>query len=167
MKGEIKNVFLRFMKSKKDFQMIIVTGKNKKLKRKLEKYLRGIHSDKDVRILGYTDKINKLMDIADFIITKPGGLTVAESLLKKLHICIISPIPGHEEKNANFLVNCGVAARLEENDDVDSFLNQVMYNKVRISSMGEIAGLLAKPNACRDIYNLMCKLVFKNNLKEV
>ena len=162
--GKIEEIFLKLIESEKDFQMVVVTGSNKKLKNRLQKQLEYIR--KDVVILDYTDKINKLMEVADFIITKPGGLTVAESLIKKLPICIISPIPGQEEKNTNFLVNCGVAIRLKEDYDIDSFLDEVMDDEIKLNNMREIAGILSKPNACRDIYNLMCELVLENNLNK-
>ena len=95
------------------------------------------------------------MDISDCIMTKPGGLTVAEALTKEVPMCIISPIPGQEEKNATFLINSGVAARLKEHDSVEDFLCQVMDNPIRYNSMKNIAKVLAKPNACTDIYNLL------------
>ncbi len=161
--GKIEDVFLRLAESRREFQIVVVAGSNQKLKRKLEKHVKYIHS-KNVCILNYTDKIDKLMEISDFVITKPGGLTVAESLAKRLPICIISPIPGQEEKNSDFLLNCGVAINFG-NGKIDSFLSQIMDNRAKVDSMKKVAGVLAKPNALKDIYNLMCKLIKDNKLK--
>ena len=48
------------------------------------------------------------MDAADILVTKPGGMTISEALVKELPMFIISPIPGQEERNAKFLVTSGV-----------------------------------------------------------
>ena len=50
-----------------------------------------------------------MMDAADFIITKPGGLTTSESLAKGLPMITMNPLPGQEDRNLNFLVNNGAA----------------------------------------------------------
>jgi len=34
-----------------------------------------------------------LMDASDFIVTKPGAMTISEALVKRLPALIISPIP--------------------------------------------------------------------------
>ena len=157
--GEIENIFVKLVGANRSLQIVVVTGMNSKLKLQLEKYMRDINTRKNIVILGYVDDINSLMEVANCVITKPGGLTVAEALAKNVPICVISPIPGQEEKNATFLINSGVAARLKEHDDVDDFLCQVIDNQVRYSSMKRIASMLAKPNACEDIYNLIKRII--------
>lgn len=157
--GEIESIFIKLIKSSRPLQIIVVTGTNKKLKAHLEEYSNNIYGNKNIVILSYVNEVNELMEISDMIITKPGGLTVSESLIKELPICIMSPIPGQEEKNADFLTNCGVAARIREHDSIDSFLCQVVDNNIRVESMKKIAKILAKPNSCKDIYSLMCSLI--------
>ena len=55
-----------------------------------------------VRVLPYTTQVPELMSIADFVVTKPGGLTSTESLVSGLPMVLINPIPGQEEENAKF-----------------------------------------------------------------
>lgn len=161
--GEIEDIFIKLIRCNRHIQIIVVTGTNKKLKNHLEKESKHLYGDKNIVILSYVNEVNELMEVADFIITKPGGLTISESLIKKLPIILMSPIPGQEERNANFLINCGVAARITEHDNIDTLLNQVVDNTIRVKSMKQIAKTLAKPNACHDIYELMCRLVNDNN----
>lgn len=42
------------------------------------------------------------MHISDLIVTKPGGLTVTESLACSLPMAIYSAFPGQERDNAEF-----------------------------------------------------------------
>lgn len=151
--GEIYHTFLSLMDCNKDIQVIVLTGRNRRLKKKLEKL--PLKMDKRVRIYGYTDKVAELMDASDFIITKPGGLTLAEALAKELPILLISPLPGQEERNAHFLLNNGAAASLLHKEEVESFFCQVMDNPLRVRHMKEMAKYLAKPESGEDIVKLI------------
>ncbi|MCX7746071.1 MAG: UDP-N-acetylglucosamine--LPS N-acetylglucosamine transferase [Clostridia bacterium] len=155
--GEIKDTFSSLINCKKDLQVIAITGKNVKLKRYLEKSC--INTNKKVRILSYTNRVADLMEISDFIITKPGGMTITESLVKELPIFIISPLPGQEERNAHFLINIGAAARILENEDMENILSQVVDNPLRVRHMKEITKFLAKPNSSSDTVDLLEKLI--------
>lgn len=163
--GELKSAFDTLLNIQKDLQVIVVTGNNTKLKRQLEN--RAYYSKKKVLIFGYTERVAELMDVSDFIITKPGGMTITESIIKELPIFIISPIPGQEERNTQFLLNGGVAARLEWKENMESFLLQVVDNPLRVTQMKEMTRYLAKPNASQDIVNLMENIlenyIYKSN----
>lgn len=152
--GEIKNIFEILCKCPIDVQVICVTGKNKKLREALTKIATDCPQKKSV-ILSYTDKIPELMSISNLIITKPGGLTVSESMIKGLPIAMISPIPGQEERNAEYLVNSGMAIWLRNKDHYEEDLLQVLNNPLRLRHMSEIARLKAKPKSCEDIASLL------------
>lgn len=154
--GEVRDVFVSLLGSSRDIQIITVTGMNGKLKSQLEELSH--NSEKNVKILSYSDRISDLMDVSDFIITKPGGVTISEALVKKLPIMIMSPIPGQEERNARFLTNSGAAVQLFPGEDMDSIFCQIMDNPIRIRHMREMAEYLAKPDASEEIANLIVRL---------
>lgn len=151
--GDIKGIFMSLLNNKTDLQIVAISGRNSKLKRQLEKYSED--SNKNVKILSFTNQVADLMQISDFIVTKPGGLTIAEALVKKLPMFLISPIPGQEEGNANFLVNSGVAARIMDSCDAEYVFHQIMDNPLRVRHMKEMAEYLAKPNSSEDIVKLL------------
>ncbi|MCX7922777.1 MAG: UDP-N-acetylglucosamine--LPS N-acetylglucosamine transferase [Clostridia bacterium] len=157
--GEIRDTFRALIDCKEDIQIIALTGKNTKLKRQLEKH--SLNSNKTVKILSYTNRVADLMDVSDFLVTKPGGMTISEALVKQLPMFLISPIPGQEEGNAHFLLNNGAAARLFANDDIDSILYQITDNPLRLKHMKEMAAYLAKPNASSDIVDMLENLIKK------
>ncbi len=160
--GEFKDVFVSLLKCSRDIQVIAVAGHNKKL----EKELRIIaeHSEKDTKILGYTNRISDLMDVSDILITKPGGVTISEALVKKLPLLIMSPLPGQEERNARFLTNTGAAASIFSNEDLDSLFCQVLDNPLRLKHMREMAEYLAKPKASEAIAELIESLSGQRNI---
>ncbi len=58
----------------------------------------------DYRIcpVGYTDKIALMMDACDVVMTKPGGISTTESMVKNIPVVHTNPIPGIEDENAKF-----------------------------------------------------------------
>jgi len=151
--GNIKKVFLSLLKSEKDMQIIVVAGKNKKLEQQLKTC--SSHYNKKTLVIGYTNEICNLMDITDLIITKPGGMTISEALVKELPIFIMSPIPGQEERNSRFLTNSGAAEKIYTEKDVQNIINTVFYNPDKLSNMKENSKKLCLPNSGYDIVNLM------------
>jgi processive 1,2-diacylglycerol beta-glucosyltransferase len=155
--GEVCDTFKSLLTSKRNLQIIAITGQNPKLKRQLEKLV--ACTKKHVKIFSYTDKVADLMEVSDFIITKPGGMTITEALVKSLPIFVTSPLPGVEERNSHFLMNNGAAVRLLDTDNIESILNQILDNPLRLNHMKAMASYLAKPNSTEDIIALIERLL--------
>ncbi|KNY29825.1 MGDG synthase family glycosyltransferase [Pseudobacteroides cellulosolvens] len=154
--GDMQKTFLSLLKLERDIQIVVITGTNKKLLRHLEKCSKG--SKKYIKIIGYTDKISDYMDMSDILITKPGGMTVSEALIKNIPLVLISPIPGQEERNAQFLSNIGAAARVIKKSDLNNVLNQVIDNPLRMCHMKEMAKFLSKPDATEKVASLLAEM---------
>lgn len=73
------------------------------------------------------DIIDKLLDAADLLITKPGGLTCFEALSKGVPMLIYQPIPGHEEYNCNHLVQHELAIRIHHRQEVDRWIENLLF----------------------------------------
>lgn len=153
--GKIKKLFIKLLGSNLDFQIIIVCGRNIKLKKQLEKIYHLSSLNKKAIILGFTNKVHELMSISDWIITKPGGLTVTEAILTKLPIVIISPIPGQEEKNTDYLLNNGIGIKLENINHFEKIYHQYLCNPLRIKQIKEMSEYLSKPRSTEDIANFL------------
>lgn len=157
--GNIKNIYEALAKSSLDIQLIVCTGRNFNLKAQIEDISKS--TDKKSVILTYTDEISAIMSASDILVTKPGGLTIAEALIKELPIIITSAIPGQEEKNADYLLNSGIAARVKDSCSIVSLVRQLAGSPTRLKHMREIAHEKAKPNAARDICSLLIELAKK------
>jgi len=83
-----------------DTQVIVICGKNESLWRELNTH----YSDHtSFKIIGFTDRMNEWMMMSDCVITKPGGLTVAECIHCALPLFLLKPVPGQELANALYL----------------------------------------------------------------
>ena len=58
--------------------------------------------------------MNDLLASVDILVSKPGGLTITESLLKEVPMVIPYFIPGQEEENLDFLSNCGAFKNIKK-----------------------------------------------------
>ncbi|WP_227551328.1 hypothetical protein [Metabacillus sediminilitoris] len=68
------------------------------------------------------------MEATDFLITKPGGLTCYEALSKGLPLYIFQPIPGHEEKNCDFLINNHLAIKIDNIENINNIIGKLLFS---------------------------------------
>lgn len=147
--SNVKKYLVGILSLKENIQIVAIAGKNKKIQNMFKEVSSTFN--KKVVILGYTTKVPELMNIADFIVSKPGGLTTTEVLTSNVPFVVINPIPGQEEENSNFLLNSGAAARIYSADKTKPFFEQLINNEERIRGMREMQRLIARPNSTRDI----------------
>jgi processive 1,2-diacylglycerol beta-glucosyltransferase len=90
------------LSSLNNVHIIIVCGRNKALKAKLEVSLK---DESEVSILGFVEQMQELMAVSSCIITKAGGITLSEAISLQLPIIVFRPVPGQEKENASYLAN--------------------------------------------------------------
>lgn len=98
--GKIADIYKQLDKVSEDIQIIIITGKNKKLYSELSKIK--MSSSKETRIIGFTNQVNKYMQASDLLLTKPGGLTIAEALICKIPLGFFLLYLAKRKKMHNF-----------------------------------------------------------------
>ena len=95
------------------------------------------------------------MSISSLVVTKPGGLTISESLASSLPILVINPIPGQEEENAEFLEQSGVAVWLRKNDSPDIVISNLLKSENLLESMKEKTHHLAHIDSTKNICEIL------------
>lgn len=156
-KSQTMDIFECIINNFKDIQMVAIAGKNQKMKEHFEELVKDANRQNDIKVLPFTDKVPELMAISDLVITKPGGLTVTECLASHLPIIVISPIPGQEEENAEYLMKENVAVWIQKKDDPKHILESVLLNKEKLVQMKENTNILARPNSTKDICDILLK----------
>lgn len=135
--GEVLKIYRDISAECSDCQLVVITGNNPKLYRRFEKV-----TDNRTQLHMYVDNVEDYMHCADIIITKPGGLTVSESLQCALPMAIYSAFPGQESDNALFLKDSGVAIILNKNPG--TAINELIHNSKKLGEMSD---------CCRKIRN--------------
>jgi processive 1,2-diacylglycerol beta-glucosyltransferase/1,2-diacylglycerol 3-beta-galactosyltransferase len=100
-KGE--KILEELLKSKPDYEIGIVCGKNEILQKGAEN-LKRKYEAKDLKIYGYVDFIYELINISDVVLTKCGASTIMEILnLKKVPV-VNDYIWEQEQGNVDYLI---------------------------------------------------------------
>jgi processive 1,2-diacylglycerol beta-glucosyltransferase len=132
----------------------VVTGDN----RWLERLLKWLARDNPrITITGYVEKMADLLSGADFILTKPGGLTLAECLSLHKPIVLLSRGAGQEAANADYLLNRGAALLAEDPEEVVKVVEQILMAEEG-SRLAQNAAALAYPQAAMQIASAVCDL---------
>ena len=114
----------------KDIYVVAVTGHNDGLCKKLEALQKGFsktesdESTSRLAVLGFTDEMPQLMQAADVVITKAGGVSLAECLECGANILIYHPLPGQEQGNTVFLQQEYGAAAVTDLRQLDDYLER-------------------------------------------
>ncbi len=113
-----------------DVKTTIITGRNKRLLRKLSgRY-------ENIEVLGYTDKVAEYMRQSDLIISKAGGITVFESIYSELPMLLTEPMLPQEFGNARFVVQQGVGRLLEKRTkDRIREIEELIYDESALSRL--------------------------------
>lgn len=140
-----------------DYQIVVVSGKNTKLKEAFELLVFELKAENRVRVIGFTDKVPELMAIACCVVSKPGGLTTTESLASGLPMLVINPIPGQEEENAEFLEKHGIGVWLKKGDNPEEVVLQFFSSNENLKKMHANVEVFAKKHSTAEI----CKVIFE------
>ena len=140
--GDLKDTVIHLLQSNLDLQFLIVCGQNHSLYRKLKKY-----EKEGFFLYSYVENVYDLMDASDFIITKPGGITIAEAMCKELPMIFTSPIPGQEARNIDYLLNNGVAVKPRDKENVATLIKQLINDPERVEAMKLRCKQMRRPDA--------------------
>lgn len=146
-------VVRRLLALDRNFQAVIVCGRNEELARDIGQLVAG--REDRFRVLGYTDRMPDLMGSATLLLSKPGGLTTAEALARGLPMVVLDPIGGQEERNSDVLLEAGAAVKCTEVTVLNHKLARLLDDPARIAAMSENARRLGRPSASADIAQIV------------
>ena len=160
--GNIKETLEDLIAIDRDFQILVITGRNEHLKDKLSKMLDSTIHNKNICLLGYTNKMNDILASIDVLISKPGGLTTTEALLNDVPMIVPYFIPGQEEENLDFLTNCGAALRTTKKYSLPVLLTVLIDDPSRLDNLRKNIKSIRKFDSAVNISNLVVDILTDN-----
>jgi len=136
--------------------VVAITGEDKRARRKLEAL--NMKPPVSLRVLGWTDQVAALMQAATVLVTKPGGLTIAEAALCSLPTVLFDPIPGAEFVNAKRMVDSGAAVITKGASETVNAIVSLLRDERTRRSMALGSNSMARPAARREIAQLALDL---------
>jgi processive 1,2-diacylglycerol beta-glucosyltransferase len=153
-------VLKELLKNQNKLRITVVCGKNHDLKDTLTNYCNNnTFENKKLHILGFTKDISYLMDYCDVIISKPGGLTVTESIVKNIPLVIPFAIPGQENENIDFLVSEGYCIHAKNLKDINGVVNHLIKNPDELFKMRAKLKELSSTYSLTEIVNIANNLI--------
>jgi processive 1,2-diacylglycerol beta-glucosyltransferase len=110
-------------------------------------------------VIGFTTQIDELMQVADVVLSKPGGLTTSEVLARGAAMAVVNPIPGQESRNSDFLLESGAAIKINNAATLPLKLSQLLADRDRLEKLKANARRVAKPDAAFDVARLALERV--------
>ncbi len=141
----------------KNMQFIVITGRNIKLFGHIEKLIDEMGTQDNTRLLYFVKNVEDYMHISDLIVTKPGGLTVTESLACGLPLAIYSAFPGQERDNADFLIKEKAAVLLDKKEGANQII-ELLNSPEKLAKMKEQCKNLFIANSAENIFLLAQKI---------
>ncbi len=151
--GSLDELAARLLRLPNDLQLVALAGRNAELLERLQ-FLARTHPGRLFPV-GFTTTVERVMTAADLVVTKPGGLSVSECLAKGKPMLLVSPIPGQEERNADYLLEAGAAIKAVDAATLEFKLAVLLSDPARRLRMGEMAHGIARPHAARDVIALL------------
>lgn len=127
-------------------QLVVLAGKNAQALAELQA-MAAREGKGRLFPMGFTSEVPRLMATADIVVTKPGGLTTSECLAMGLPMIVSDPIPGQEERNADYLLENGAALKAIDPLALEHRMRLIAAAPERLEVMRRNARALGRPHA--------------------
>ena len=128
-------------------QLVIIAGKNKDLKAKLDAQT----WNQPTYVYGYVDNVNEMPRImagSDILVTKAGPSTISEACIAGLPMILYDAIPGQEEGNVDFVVDNDIGVFAPMKGELVTVLDRwLSEGKKALELRAERVRQVARPDA--------------------
>ena len=157
--GNVPLIFKELVRGELDVQAIFLAGKNDELRQEAEELAKSAKFP--VRVIGYSDEVEKIMQSANVMISKLGGLTTFEAI--SCHLPIIAdvttpPMP-QEKGTAGLVAQRGAGILLKNPSEIVPTVKSLVEDESKYRELKDGAKLLAVPNATENIVNEITALL--------
>lgn len=137
-----------------NYNIIFVSGKNVTLQNKVNNYVKE-ENTQNITVLGFTNDVSNLLNIANIVITKPGGLSVTEALEMKTPMILIPGNGGQENYNAKFITKNNFGIRIHNTFELTRVMKKIKKNPDIVKEMHENLRYYEDNKSVEKLYNLV------------
>lgn len=136
---DIKKILLNLCFLEIPYQLIVIVGKKEKIKKRVEEFLKGLNDCnlKNWKVFKFVSNMEELLSISTIILTKAGGLITTEALQKGVIPFLIENYPGQEERNADYLLEEGLAIKINQYSSLRYKILKILKNPEKMKEMRE------------------------------
>ena len=139
----------------RDLQLVVVCGHNDELRRDVQRLRASI----PLRAVGFVDHVADLMHAADVLITKAGGLTLAEAFASRAPVVVHDVLPGQEAGNLEYVLQRRAALYARDAGALARIVSDLYASPALRAEVADRGAQLARPGAARQIaHNIIARL---------
>lgn len=157
--GPIEQMYAALLQTTRPIELVAAVGRNAALRARLERITPPPRHR--ARVLPFTTEIDEYMAAADLVVSKPGGLTVAEALARGAVLVMVQPVPGQESRNSDYLLENGAAVKANNLPQLVSKLDALLTDPERLGRLRVNGGRIARPDAAFDVARRVLQFVKK------
>jgi UDP-N-acetylglucosamine:LPS N-acetylglucosamine transferase len=157
--GNIPEIFRELVRGDLDVQAIFLAGNNKELRAEAETI--AARANFPVKVIGYSEHVEQLMQAANVMISKLGGLTTFEALACRVPIiadATTAPMP-QEAGAAIMLAKRGAGVLLKRTSDIVPAVRRMVEDARYYTTMRAATAGLALPHSTRRIVEEITALI--------
>jgi processive 1,2-diacylglycerol beta-glucosyltransferase len=124
---------------------LVVAGRDGRLATRLRRSV----GDRSIRVVGWRPDIRRLMAAADVLVTKSGGMTVAEAIAAELPMVLHGSLPGQEKRNERFASRAGIALVARSGRELAGVLERALAEPAILERLRECSRRIRRPHAAR------------------
>jgi processive 1,2-diacylglycerol beta-glucosyltransferase len=128
-------------------QLLVICGRNEALRR----HVAQLPARMPVRALGFVDNVAELMRAADLLLTKAGGVTLAEAFCCGVPVVVHDVLPGQEAGNLEYVLGEEAVLFAPDPDVLARIARDLVHDPHRRAALAERGARLARPSASREI----------------
>jgi processive 1,2-diacylglycerol beta-glucosyltransferase len=149
--GRLPDVGHALLRCERPVQGILVAGRDERLRDTLEQRFAGT----PLRVLGFVPEMARLMAAADLIVTKAGGMTLAEAMAAEAPLLLYGSLPGQEQRNERFASRAGLALVARDRLDLQRRLERALAEPELLDEVRACMRARRRPDARRAIVELV------------
>jgi processive 1,2-diacylglycerol beta-glucosyltransferase len=145
--GRLPDVARALAAMRRPLQGVLVAGHDPRLRATLSRLTEGT----TIRTLGYVDDVRRLMAAADVLVTKAGGMTLAEAMATETPLLLYGSLPGQERRNERFAARAGIALVARHHDELTPLVERALDDPDLLEDLRATMRRLRRPDATRRI----------------
>jgi len=149
--GRLPDVVHALLTVERPMQAVVVAGRDERLRARLGRLAAG----SPVRVAGYVDDVRTLLAAADLLVTKAGGMTLAEATATAVPLLLYGSLPGQEIGNERFASRAGIALVARSRGDLRPLLERALGDPDTVERMQGSLRRLRRPDAAAHIVDLV------------
>jgi processive 1,2-diacylglycerol beta-glucosyltransferase len=151
--GRLEDATRKLLEMEDPLQAVVVAGREQALETRLAALAAG--SGGRVKVVGFVDHVRELMAAADLLVSKAGGLTVAEALAAELPILCWGSLPGQETRNERWAAMAGIGLVARSDAQLHRVIAAALRDPGLLRHMRDRIRLYRRPDAAETVAALV------------